>query len=117
MKTLQQMTRELGRDEVIEFAIASDRLPCVKVGEKYDPVDDTVLATEDILAMLVTVGGSRYVEELETRPARWTIRVEGIGTVDVYAIMRAGRVQARFNVSGRSSGRQVAAPPVIELAS
>jgi twitching motility protein PilT len=117
MKNLQQMLRELAREEVIEFAIASDRLACVKVGEKYDPVDDTVLSTEDILAMLVTVGGSRYVEELETRPARWSIRVEGVGTVDVHAIMRGGRVQARFSVSGFSSGRQVAAPPVFDLAS
>jgi twitching motility protein PilT len=112
MKNLQQMLRELGRDDVAEFAIASDRLPCVKVGEKYEPVDDTVLSTEEILAMLVAVGGSRYVEELEARPARWAIRVEAIGTVDVHAIQRGGRVQARFTVSGRSSGRQVAAPAI-----
>jgi twitching motility protein PilT len=119
MKNLHQMLRELARDEVIEFAIASDRLPCVKVGEKYDPIDDVVLATEDILSMLVTVGGSRYVEELESRPARWTTRVEGIGTIDVHAIMRSGRVQARFSVSARSSGRQPVAAPaiVIEAAS
>ncbi len=112
MKNLQQMLRELAREEVIEFAIASDRLPCVKVGEKYDPVDDVVLSTEEILSMLVTVGGSRYVEELEHRPARWTTRVEGIGTIDVHAIMRGGRAQARFAVGARSSGRQPVAAPV-----
>jgi hypothetical protein len=31
MKNLQQMLRELARSEVSEFAVVSERLPCVKV--------------------------------------------------------------------------------------
>jgi twitching motility protein PilT len=115
MKTLQQMLRELARYEVTEFAVVSDRLPCVKVDNKYDPIDDRILSTDDILAMLVTIGGSRYVEDIEVRPAHWAVRVEGVGTVDVHAIMRSGRLQARFSVASRSSsGRQRAAAPVNE---
>jgi twitching motility protein PilT len=102
MKTLQQMLRELSRAEVAEFAVASDRLPCVKVGEVYEPVDDSTRSTDAILEMLVSAGGSRYVDELEAQPAQWTTRVDGLGAVAVTAIMRAGRVQARFTLVRRA---------------
>jgi twitching motility protein PilT len=98
MKTLAQLLRELTRPDVVEFAVASDRLPCVKVGDKYEPVDGVARSTEAILEMLVAAGGSRYVEDLESRPAQWTARVEGVGSVGVHALMRAGRVQARFTL-------------------
>ena len=39
MKTLPQMLRELAKPEVVEFAVASDRLPCVKIGDQYHPVE------------------------------------------------------------------------------
>jgi twitching motility protein PilT len=103
MKTLQQMLRELTRGQVSEFAVATDRLPCVRVGDAYEPVDDVPRATDEILAMLAGMGGSRYVEELEAQPAQWTTRVEGIGSIGVSAIMRAGRVQARFTLVRRPS--------------
>ena len=113
MKTLEQMLRELTRREVTEFAVATDRLPCVKLGETYEPVDDAPRSTDAILAMLASAGGSRHIEELEARPAQWTTRIDGVGSVGVSAIMRAGRVQARFTLLRRASapppGR--AAPP------
>lgn len=92
------MLRELSRTDVAEFAVASDRLPCVKVGESYDPIDDATRSTDAILEMLVSVGGSRYVEVLEAQPAQWTTRVDGLGLVTVNAIMRGDRVQARFTL-------------------
>jgi twitching motility protein PilT len=98
MKTLQHMLRELGRPDVAELAMASDRLPCVKVAGKYKAIDDNALSTEAILQMLVASGGSRYLEELDTRPAAWTLRLDGIGSVGVQVAMREGRVQARFVV-------------------
>jgi twitching motility protein PilT len=101
MKTLNQMLRELSRAEVAEFAVATDCLPCVKIGQGYEPVDETPRSTDTILQMLVDVGGSSRIEDLEAKPAQWTTRVEGVGAVAVTAIMRAGRVQARFTVSGR----------------
>ena len=96
MKTLLQMLRELARPDVAEFAVASDRLPCIKVGGKYEPIDPTPRTTDQILEMLVAAGGSRYVEEMATRPAAWTMRLEGVGSVGVQAVERDGRVQARF---------------------
>jgi twitching motility protein PilT len=99
MKTLQQMLRELSRADVVEFAVVSDRLPCVKVQGNYEAIDTTARSTEAILEMLVAVGGSRYVEDLEAKPAQWTTRVDGVGSVGVTALMRGGRVQARFTLS------------------
>jgi twitching motility protein PilT len=109
VKTLQQMLRELARPEVSEFAVASDRLPCVKVGDKYEPVDDVAPTTDAILAMLVAVGGSRHVEDLETKPAAWATRIEGLGTVNVQAALRTGRAQARIVLAQRAPA-QAAAP-------
>ncbi len=51
MKTLDQMLRELTRPDVGEFAVVSDRLPCIKVGARYEPVDDKARSTDAILEM------------------------------------------------------------------
>ncbi|HXN31851.1 MAG TPA: ATPase, T2SS/T4P/T4SS family, partial [Polyangiaceae bacterium] len=110
MKTIHQMLRELARADVAEFALASDRLPCVKVGGSYEPIDETTRSTSAILEMLVAAGGRSYVDELEATPAQWTTRVEGVGTIGVTAVMRAGRLQARFTVVRRAS-----LPPPIEV--
>src|SRR5580704_18708064 len=103
MKNLQNMLRELARSDVAEFAVVSDRLPCVKVGAKYEPIDEAARSTDSILAMLVAVGGSRYVDELEGKPAAWTTRIDGVGAVAVQAVMREGRVQARFTLVNRGT--------------
>ena len=97
------MLRELARADVGEFAVATDRLPCIKVGGKYEPIDEHARSTEAILEMLVSAGGSRYVEDLDSKPAAWTMRLEGVGSVGVQAVMRDGRVQARFVLVRRAS--------------
>jgi twitching motility protein PilT len=109
MKTLQQMLRELARPDVVEFAVASDRLPCIKVGDKYEPIDDVPRSTDAILEMLVAAGGSRHIEDLEAKPAQWTMRLEGIGSLSVQAVMRSGRAQARITVVQRAEAE---APPL-----
>ncbi|HXX68916.1 MAG TPA: PilT/PilU family type 4a pilus ATPase [Polyangiaceae bacterium] len=96
MKLLQQMLSELARPEVVEFAVVTERLPCVRVSNKYEPIDEAAQSTEAILELLVSVGGSRYVDDLMQKPVHWTARVEGGGLVEVHAVMREGRVQARF---------------------
>ena len=111
MKTLGELLRELTRADVIEFAVASDRLPCVRVGDKYEPVDATARSTAAILEMLVKAGGSRHVEGLPGRPAQWSTRVEGVGMVAIQAVMRDGRVQARFTLA-----RRVSVPPLAAAA-
>ncbi len=103
MKTVQQLLEELKRPEVAEVAVASDRLPCVKIGEKYEPVDESARSTQQILDLLVAAGGSRHVGVLETKPAQWTARIDGIGSIEVQAFMRAGRVQARITMAKKKA--------------
>ena len=110
MKTFDQMLRELARTDVIEFAVASERLPCVKVGSKYEPIDDAPRSTAAILEMLTAVGGGQYVHDLEKNPAHWTTRVEGVGSVGVQAVVVSGRAQARFAVIVRDTSFAAARP-------
>jgi twitching motility protein PilT len=115
MKTFDQMLRELARTDVIEFAVASERLPCVKIGSKYEPIDDAPRSTEAILELLTSVGGGPYVTDLEKNPAHWTTRVEGVGSVGVQAVVVSGRAQARFAVIVRDTSPAPARPagPVV----
>ena len=125
MKTFDQMLRELARTDVIEFAVASERLPCVKIGTKYEPVDDAPRSTDAILEMLSSVGGAPYVGDLEKNPAHWTTRIEGVGSVGVQAVVVSGRAQARFAVivrdtapaPARQQAAAIAAEPVTRAAS
>jgi twitching motility protein PilT len=112
MKTLQQMLRELARPGVSELAVASDRLPCVKVGDKYEPIDDVARGTDAILEMLVAAGGGRHMADLEGHPAQWTLRVDGLGLLTVQAALRGGRAQARITVAQRAAQ----APPPAAVA-
>jgi twitching motility protein PilT len=110
MKNLLQMLRELARPGVTEFAVVSDRLPCVKVDGKYEPVDDTARSTDAILTMLASVGGSQHTGELAERPAAWTARVDGLGSVAVQAVLREGRMQARFVLVNKTVAAEPVAP-------
>ncbi|MDP9002296.1 MAG: twitching motility protein, partial [Myxococcota bacterium] len=111
MKTLVQMLRELSRADVSEFAVVSDRLPCVKIAGNYEPIDDAPRSTEAILEMLLGVGGSRHVEDLEAKPAQWSTRVDGVGSIAITAAFRAGRVQARFTLERQSPVAQAKGRP------
>ena len=111
MKTIEELLANLARPEVLEFALASDRLPCVKVGGSFQPVDGAAPSTDAILQMLVGVGGSRYVESLSTKPTQWTTRIDALGTVSISAIMRNDVVQARFTLTKREVARPSPVPP------
>jgi hypothetical protein len=101
VKTIEELLQNLGRANVTEFALVSQRLPCVKVNGAFKPVDDYAPTTEEILEMLVAAGGSWYIASLGPAATQWALNVEGIGTVGVQAIMREGNVQARFMVTQR----------------
>lgn len=101
MKTIEEMLRNLSRPEVLEFGLVSNRLPSVNIGGKFEPVDDKAPSTDAVLEMLVTMGGSRYVESLSAKPTQWTSRLDGVGVIAIAAIMREKVVQARFTVARR----------------
>ena len=103
------MLQELARPEVSEFAVVSERLPCIKVGGKYEPIDDRARSTEAILDMLRASGGARYIPDLKDQPVAWTTRMDRLGSVGIQAVMRDGRIQARFTVVRRPSVRTMQA--------
>ena len=103
MKPIEELLKNLGRPEVLEFGLVTNRLPSVNIGGKFEPVDDEAPTTEVLMQMLVTMGGSRYVEQLSERPVQWTTRLEGVGVIAVAAIMRKEIVQARFTVARRDA--------------
>src|SRR5438105_884395 len=117
MKPIEDLLKNLARPEVLEFGLVTNRLPSVNIGGKFEPVDDEAPTTEKLLAMLVAMGGSRYVEALSDKPVQWTTRLDGVGVIAVAAIMRKDVVQARFTVARRETGQrpsqgQPAAQPV-----
>src|SRR3954453_12862306 len=103
MKPIEELLKNLGRPEVLEFGLVTNRLPSVNIGGKFEPVDDEAPTTDALLQMLVTMGGSRYVEQLSERPVQWTTRLDGVGVIAVAAIMRKDIVQARFTVARRDA--------------
>ncbi len=105
MKTVDEMLFELLRPEVAELAVVSGRLPCIKVEGQYTPIDAKALSHEAILQMLHGLGGARALQEIRERPAVWTTRIEGLGSLGIQAILREGRIQARITVVRRPSVR------------
>jgi twitching motility protein PilT len=99
MKTLAQLLRSLERDDVEELMIVTGRLPCVRVGSSFDPLDEAPLSSDSILSMLVAAGGSRYVENLGPAAKQWQVRAQGLGVINVSAFQRGQHVEARFTLN------------------
>src|SRR5260370_25795120 len=100
MKTIEQLLRYLLRPDIAEVALVNDRVPCGRVGDSFDPIDDDAPSGDRILEMLVSVGGSRYVDSLGPTPRQWTARVDGVGTVGVTASMPGEKEgHARFSLT------------------
>jgi twitching motility protein PilT len=110
VKPIDEMLRSLAEPGATEFAVVSERLPCVKRDGAFQPVDDVAPSTDAILQMLMSVGGSRYVDDLGPRPVQWSTRVEGLGTIGISAMMRDDLVQARFVLQKRDERAPVASP-------
>ena len=114
MKPIEELLKNLGRAEVLEFGLVTNRLPSVNIGGKFEPVDDEAPSTDVLLQMLVSMGGTRYVEQLSERPVQWTTRLDGVGVIAIAAIMRKDVVQARFTVARRDPKDGAAARPAAE---
>ena len=102
MKNPEALLRNLERREVEELSLTSGRVPRVRVAGELDPLHSEAPSADEILSILMTVGGSRYVESLGPVPKQWTARLPGVGVVAITAVIpRAGEVQARFTLAAR----------------
>ncbi|XYH93930.1 type IV pilus twitching motility protein PilT [Sorangium sp. So ce1128] len=118
MNALRSWLSQLNRPEVTEFAVATGRMPSVKVSGAFQAVDPGALTTEDILMLLSALGGGRFIETLGAKPSQWHIRVEGIGAISVVAARQGDLVHARMTrmqpasaAPGTAPGTASAAPP------
>lgn len=127
MNALRSWLSQLNRPEVTEFAVATGRMPSIKVSGVFQALDPGALSTDDILLLLSALGGGRYIETLGPKPSQWNIRVEGIGAISVVAVRQGDLVHARMTrmqqpsstaiaaaapAAGAAPGAPAAAPPV-----
>ncbi|WP_437964391.1 PilT/PilU family type 4a pilus ATPase [Sorangium sp. So ce260] len=117
MNALRSWLSQLNRPEVTEFAVATGRMPSVKISGAFQAVDPGALSTEDILMLLSALGGGRFVETLGAKPSQWHIRIEGIGAISVVAARQGDLVHARMtrmqpsSAAPGTSAIAAAAPP------
>ncbi|WP_437955004.1 PilT/PilU family type 4a pilus ATPase [Sorangium sp. So ce119] len=104
MNALRSWLSQLNRAEVTEFAVATGRMPSVKVSGAFQAVDPAALSTEDILMLLSALGGGRFIETLGAKPSQWHIRIEGIGAISVVAARQGDLVHARMTRMQPSTG-------------
>jgi twitching motility protein PilT len=112
VKSPDQLLRQLERRDVEELALVSGRLPTVKVSGSVERIPGEAPSGDDILSLLMIVGGSRYVDTLGPVPKQWTSRLAGVGILTVSAVVpRDGEVQARFSVAARDDRGQAGSKP------
>lgn len=81
----------------MEVAFAATRLPCAKSNGAYQPISRDAPSESELIALLMRLGGSRYLDELSARSKNWTARVSGLGTVQVATAYRNGNLQIRIS--------------------
>jgi len=116
MKSVEELLSHLLRDGVTEVAMVAGRLPCANVNGKFEPLDKVSPSNEDLLALLEENGGREHISDLAERPAQWSFRVTGVGTVGVAVVERGGKIQCRMSLMKREAKKEEggrARPPAI----
>ncbi len=96
MKTLTELLRHLTRPGVLELALISGRTPMVKSGSGFEAVDDTLLGTDALYAMLQGLVGEARAASISDKPSQWPMRLEGLGSVIVGALRRGEVLNVRI---------------------
>jgi twitching motility protein PilT len=117
MIALKSLLSSLSRPDVAEVVLRGGKRPVARVGSATEELDGQALTGDDLLQILFSAGGSRYVESLGDRPAQWRTRVEGVGAVVVSAAMIGDVIEARFALrdappQAASRQRAPSIPPV-----
>jgi twitching motility protein PilT len=96
MIAVKTLLAPLGRPEVTEVVLRTGKPPTARAGSGTEEVDGRALSGDDVVQLLFSAGGSRYVESLGSKPTQWRTRVEGVGPVTVSATMSHDVIEARF---------------------
>lgn len=100
---IQRLLRALHRTDVTECALATGRFPAARKGDQWEALDQQVVTSDDILAVLVALGGDRHIERLGEQPLSWSFRSRGVGLCALSATKRGDEVRARFLVREREA--------------
>lgn len=105
MIALKTLLSALNRPEVTEVALRSGKAPALHFeGGGAEPTSDGRVAPDDMVQLLFSAGGSRYVESLSAKPTQWRTRVEGVGPVIVVATQNGEVIEARFMLRDPATG-------------
>src|SRR4051812_47474496 len=96
MIVLKSLLAHLGRPEVSEVVVQTGKTPAARVDGALDDVGEQPISNDDLVQVLFSAGGSRYVESLGAKPTQWRTRVEGVGAVVVTATQRGEIIEAHF---------------------
>jgi len=110
MIAISTFLAHLARPDVTEVCLTAGQKPTARRGNALVDLDAEPLSADDLLRILFSAGGSRYVESLGARPAQWRTRVEGVGAVNVSAAMNGDVIEARFALRDAPSGLPPAPP-------
>jgi len=98
---IQRLLRALHRTDVTECALATGRFPAARKNDQWEALDQVAVTSDDILAVLIALGGDRHVERLSEQPLQWSFRSRGVGVCALSATKRGDEVRARFLVRER----------------
>jgi twitching motility protein PilT len=112
MKSLDELLRSLDGPNVSELHLVSGKKPTARAGDSEQTIDEATRSSDDVLTMLMALGGSRYVEDLGSTPKKWTARVASFGSVTVTASQKGDTIEARLAVLQRDAKRP---EPKIEM--
>jgi twitching motility protein PilT len=83
----------------------------VKVDGSYEPVAQGAVSDDELLELLVTLGGLAYVDRLGPDPVSWRSTEDGLGVLAIKAAKREGNLHARFALQREAARPEAPARP------
>ncbi len=110
MMAITTFLAHLMRPDVTELCLTAGQKPAARRGGELQEIDAEPVSADDLLRMLFSAGGSRYVESLGPKPALWRTRIEGVGAVNVSAAMNGDVLEAHFALRDAAAAGAAPAP-------
>ncbi|APR79450.1 Twitching motility protein PilT [Minicystis rosea] len=108
MIVLKTLLSQLARPEVTEVVLQGGKPPSLRIGGQIETATERPVSGDELVQLLFSAGGSRYVESLSAKPTQWRTRIEGVGAVVVTATQHGDTIEAHFALR---DAPPVASPP------
>src|SRR5258708_27556909 len=90
-----QLLQSLAARDATEFAVMTGRLPCVKKGGAWEPLEEEQATNAFILRLIEALDGRPHLASIGAQSVQWTAQLDGVGEVEVMAARRGEVVQVR----------------------